>query len=70
MMFQKFGREDLEANSEKVARLFRECSGLGAEVSAAEAWPNEFDGSELAAHSEKVARFDVEMVEAAADFLL
>lgn len=68
MAFKKFGREDQEANSEKVASLFRECSGLGTEVTAVEASPRGDEG--LTANDEKVARFDVEMVETASDFLL
>jgi hypothetical protein len=37
MAFKMFGREDHEANSEKIAQLFRECSGIGAEVSPIDA---------------------------------
>jgi hypothetical protein len=68
MAFKKFGHEDQEGNSETVASLFRECSGLGAEVTAVEASLRGDDG--LTANDEKVARFDVEMVETASDFLL
>ena len=37
MAFKMFGREDHKANSEKIALLFRECSGAGAEVSPIDA---------------------------------
>ena len=63
MTVRKFGREDHEANSEKIARLFRECSGIGGEAIADEAWawPTEYDGPDLTANNEKIARFNVEM---------
>jgi hypothetical protein len=37
MAFKMLRREDHEANSEKIARLFRECSGIGAGVSPIDA---------------------------------
>lgn len=61
MAFKKFGQDDREANSEKIASLFRECSGIGGEVQVIEAAPHGYGAADLEANEEKVARFQVEM---------